>query len=112
MLFPVSADGGRTAALGSALPRRDPDVQIEISFDRLVYNGSLKQVGTFVQTFRGTEVYQLKAEHGKWICKNMNNAMFGKINTIKENFAEQILIVSTSCSLNKHWDNLSCKKEP
>ena len=45
------------AALRSALPRRDPDVQIEIPFDQLVYNGGLKQVGTFVRIFRGNEVY-------------------------------------------------------
>ena len=60
------------AALRSALPRRDPDVRIEIPFDQLVYNGGLKQVGTFVRTFRGNEVYQITTYDdlvpllGKW----------------------------------------------
>ena len=48
------------AALRSALPRRDPDVWIEIPFDQLVYNGGLKKVGTFVRTFRGNDVHQIK----------------------------------------------------
>ena len=86
-MFPVSADGGRTAALRSALLRQDPDVEIEIPFDRLLYRGDLRQVGTFVQTFRGIEVYQIKAhnaEYGKWVCGKMNNALFGKINKGKK----------------------------
>ena len=65
-MFPVSVDGVRTVTLRSTLPRQDPDVQIEIPFDKLVYNGGLKQVGTFVWPFCGIKVYQI-AEYGKWI---------------------------------------------
>jgi len=63
---PVSADGGRTVALRSALPRWDPDVQIEIPFDQLVYNGGLKQVGTFVWAFCGIKVYQIKTHNAEY----------------------------------------------
>ncbi len=45
------------AALRSTLPRRDPDVRIEVPFDELFYNGGLKQAGSFVWSFRGNEVY-------------------------------------------------------
>ena len=62
-MFPVSVDGVRTVTLRSTLPRQDPDVQIEIPFDKLVYNGG---VGTFVWPFCGIKVYQI-AEYGKWI---------------------------------------------
>ena len=40
-MFSVSVDGVRTVTLRSTLPRQDPDVQIEIPFDKLVYNGKL-----------------------------------------------------------------------
>ena len=40
-VFSVSVDGVRTVTLRSTLPRQDPDVQIEIPFDKLVYNGKL-----------------------------------------------------------------------
>ena len=60
------------AALRSAMPRRDPDVRIEIPFDELLYNGGLKQAGSFVRNFRGNEVYQIQSYSdlvpllGKW----------------------------------------------
>lgn len=49
------------AALRSSLPRRDPDVRVEVPFDLLLYNGGLKAAGTFVREFRGHQVYGIKA---------------------------------------------------
>ena len=49
------------AALRSSLPRRDPEVRLEVPFDLLIYNGGLKAAGTFVREFRGHQIYGIKS---------------------------------------------------
>ena len=51
------------AALRSCLPRRDPDVRLEIPFDLLIFNGGLKLAGTFVRKFRGHDIYTIRNYH-------------------------------------------------
>ena len=51
------------AALRSCLPRRDPDVRLEIPFDLLIFNGGLKLAGTFVQKFRGHDINTIRNYH-------------------------------------------------
>ena len=48
------------AALRSCLPRRDPDVRLEIPFDLLIFNGGMKLAGTFVRKFRGHDIYTIR----------------------------------------------------
>ena len=37
------------AVLRSSLPRRDPEVRLEVPFDLLIYNGGLKAAGTLLE---------------------------------------------------------------
>ena len=40
--------------------RKDPCIAVEVPFDLLIYNGGLKQLGTFKGTRAGHEVYEVK----------------------------------------------------
>lgn len=40
--------------------RHDPQVRIEIPFDKLLFEGGLKQAGIFLHTSRGYDVYSIK----------------------------------------------------
>lgn len=40
--------------------RRDPEVRIEIPFDKLLFEGGLKQAGYFLKSSRGYDIYSIK----------------------------------------------------
>ena len=43
--------------------RKDPDIRIEIPFDRYVFGGGLQQRGKFLKKYRGHDVYGI-GEYG------------------------------------------------
>ena len=40
--------------------RRDPEVRIELPFDKVLFEGGLKQAGCYLRTSRGNTVYSIK----------------------------------------------------
>ena len=57
------------AALQSCLPRRDPDVRLEIPFDLLIFNGGLKLAEAFVRKFHGHDISVISSSfrHSSWM---------------------------------------------
>ena len=62
--------------------RKDPDIRIEIPFDRYVFGGGLQQRGKFLKKYRGHDVYGI-GEYGdltpilgkRWHVRVLNEQM-------------------------------------
>ena len=62
--------------------RRDPDIRIEVPFDKLLFEGGLKQAGHYIQSTQGNEVYGIRKYAdltpllGKnWYIRGLNERM-------------------------------------